>query len=267
MAVNTSIKRRTAPYFTPPVEGEDTIYVFSSDRKLKKMRSRNLPTSLTGDPSLLQARQVNAAAQAGDLEHLNELLDQGANPNIVNGSGETPLHIASKKGNLEMVRALLDFGADLNLLNARSETALAEAVIQQYQPVVELLLEIGSVAPKQQKVGNCVLISPKAAIRFAWIMLLKEQGVDQPFEMGRRESKAFTDFAAQYVLEEFGDNTVDGFREMEGVAQPLETKNLRIQQRHDKGKESLARRLAEAAHSFKEACMRTLSRVTLVEVR
>jgi hypothetical protein len=98
-------------------------------------------------------------------------------------------------------------------------------------------------------------------------MLLRDQGVDQPFDVGRSESKNFTDFAAQYVLEAFGDNTVKGFRELEGVSQALETKNLRIQRRHDKGKESLVRRLAEAAHSFKEACMRTLSRVTLVEVR
>jgi hypothetical protein len=64
------------------------------------------------------------------------------------------------------------------------------------------------VAPKWQKIGNCSLASPKGALRFAWIMLLRARGVENHFEVGLRESKAFTEFAARHLVEKHG-NSID----------------------------------------------------------
>lgn len=80
------------------------------------------------------------------------------------------------------------------------------------------------VAPKLQKIPNCALASPKSAIRFAWIMLLRRQGVEEPFDVGRKESKIFTDFAARYLLDKVGRETVPGFRGTPEVERALERK-------------------------------------------
>lgn len=135
----------------------------------------------------------------------------------------------------------------------------------------DLCREFAAVAPKQQKTGVCALAAPKAAIRFAWIMLLREQGVDHHLEVGRNESKRFTDFAAQFVLENYGESTVEGFREMEGVASAFRAKNEQIQKRqtaHATGNKiaNLARAFVERAHSFKAACLRGMDRVVHLEV-
>lgn len=46
------------------------------------------------------------------------LLDGGANPNVADSRGRTPLHIAAQAGSLDLVRKLVSKGADLN---ARTE--------------------------------------------------------------------------------------------------------------------------------------------------
>lgn len=49
------------------------------------------------------------------------LLDGGANPNVADRRGRTPLHIAAQAGSLELVRKLVSKGADLN---ARTEKTM-----------------------------------------------------------------------------------------------------------------------------------------------
>ena len=50
------------------------------------------------------------------------LLDGGADPNVADRMGRTPLHIASQAGSLELVRKLVSKGADLNARTARIST-------------------------------------------------------------------------------------------------------------------------------------------------
>ena len=52
------------------------------------------------------------------------LLDAGANPNITDCFGSTPLHMAAVWGNLELAYALEKYGVDLNTKNDEQETAL-----------------------------------------------------------------------------------------------------------------------------------------------
>lgn len=128
------------------------------------------------------------------------------------------------RGTLKVYKIDLSMvGKDLfRLIRNNSNVSSSNGAQFLYQELPEILCgvqdevcrEFVKVAPKWQKIGVCSLASPKAAIRFAWIMIVREQGVEHPFEVGRDESKAFTEFAAQNLLEKHGENMVTGFQEM-----------------------------------------------------
>jgi ankyrin repeat protein len=67
------------------------------------------------------------------------LLEHGADPNVLQNDGRTPLRIASKSGQSEIVRLLLEHGADVNLANDSGRTALQLALENEHDKVVELL--------------------------------------------------------------------------------------------------------------------------------
>ena len=58
------------------------------------------------------ARAIHLAANFGDLEMLNLLLDGGADIEAKDQTGQTPLLIAAATNNLKVVKVLLDRGAD-----------------------------------------------------------------------------------------------------------------------------------------------------------
>jgi len=74
---------------------------------------------------------------------LRFLLAHGADINVQNQFGETPLHFASFNGALEVVRLLLEHGADVQAKNNDGKTALQEAA-EGHDEVVELLREYGA---------------------------------------------------------------------------------------------------------------------------
>ena len=51
------------------------------------------------------------------LDNLRTLLDLGAEPNLRDFNGETPLHYAVKQGSAEYVNTLIAYDADLYLEN------------------------------------------------------------------------------------------------------------------------------------------------------
>jgi hypothetical protein len=72
------------------------------------------------------------------------LLEHGADINVQNQIGRTPLHRASMIGALGVVRLLLEHGADVEAKNNVGETALQEAADMEHDDVVELLREYGA---------------------------------------------------------------------------------------------------------------------------
>ena len=66
------------------------------------------------------ASRLHRAAATKTQHQVRELIDQGADPNLRNWRGETPLHRAAiRNPDLDVHRALIDAGADPN---ARDET-------------------------------------------------------------------------------------------------------------------------------------------------
>ncbi|KMK60901.1 ankyrin repeat protein [Aspergillus fumigatus Z5] len=74
---------------------------------------------------------------------LQFLLDRGANPDLADYHGETPLHWAVKGGDYRMVDLLLQKNVESDLPDSRSRTPLSRAAERGYDRVVEVLLTKG----------------------------------------------------------------------------------------------------------------------------
>jgi bla regulator protein blaR1 len=89
-------------------------------------------------------RALVEAADAGRLQEVRELLDEGANVNaMVDGDG-SPLIAAAREGHLELVTLLLDRGADVNLAVTGDGAPLIMAAREGHLAIVLLLLDRGA---------------------------------------------------------------------------------------------------------------------------
>jgi Ankyrin repeats (3 copies) len=89
-------------------------------------------------------RLLTAAANEAD-EVVSDLIDQGVDSNVRNGSGQTALHIAIQKGRIRMARLLLGRGgADINLQDTDGQTAIHLAAEKGNPVAVDFLLGKGA---------------------------------------------------------------------------------------------------------------------------
>lgn len=79
-----------------------------------------------------------------ELDWVGFLLSRGADPNIGDSNGDTPMMIAASIGFEEAATQMLRRGARVDATNRRGETALTVAVQQRQPRVVELLLRAGA---------------------------------------------------------------------------------------------------------------------------
>ena len=96
--------------------------------------SRNSPTG----SDLLNA------ARNGEEDNLEALIDAGADVNIPDSDGNTPLFLAAMSCNEQCVQLLLKSGADVNLTNKRGANALIYAAKNKMLQSVEWLIEAGA---------------------------------------------------------------------------------------------------------------------------
>jgi len=79
-----------------------------------------------------------------ELDWVGFLLGKGADPNIGDNQGDTPLMLAARIGFEEAATAMLQSGAKVDASNRRGETALNIAVQQKQLRLVEMLLRAGA---------------------------------------------------------------------------------------------------------------------------
>lgn len=88
------------------------------------------------------------------LDWVAFLLKKGADPNIGDANGDTPLIVAAGIGFEEAADFMLLRGAKVDAVNRRGETALAVAVQQRQPRLVELLLKSGADPDKPDRVSG-----------------------------------------------------------------------------------------------------------------
>jgi len=81
------------------------------------------------------------AVQPGNETLLRELLNVGANPDVQDDWGSTPLHVAAAQGNMKAAEMLLMHHANVNALDVWHETPLHMAAHASHQDVCKLLVE------------------------------------------------------------------------------------------------------------------------------
>ena len=79
-----------------------------------------------------------------DVAWINFLVQAGANPEVRDNEGRTPLILAAQLGFVDGVRALLARGADVNGTNTRGETALLFAAQARDLATARALIEGGA---------------------------------------------------------------------------------------------------------------------------
>ncbi len=96
----------------------------------KKIRETYTLVGLVGpDPSV------------GSLAAVRLLLEAGADPNVPDLTGSTPLMAASLNGNLAICQSLLDRNARVTAADQKGNTALTNACLMHRMDVVKLLLD------------------------------------------------------------------------------------------------------------------------------
>lgn len=118
---------------------------------------------LLGKPgsTLINSRDVTSgrtglhiAAARRDLVWLVFLANKGANPNIADNRGVTPLMLASQLGFYEGVQALITAGARVDTPNEAGETPLITAVHRRDTQMMRVLLEAGANPDRSDNSGR-----------------------------------------------------------------------------------------------------------------
>lgn len=128
-----------------------------------KNKEGDVATALLDAPgsTVVNARDISSGetglhivVQRRDLVWINWLAQKGANPNIQNRAGVTPLMLAAQLGYTEGVSALIAAGARVDVANAAGETPLMLAVHRRDTAMLRVLLEAGADPDRNDNSGR-----------------------------------------------------------------------------------------------------------------
>jgi ankyrin repeat protein len=123
-------------------------------------------------------RDLLKACESGDMEKAQQALENGANSEVKESDGWTPLFLASRAGHDAIISLLLENGTNVNAKDKWGNTPLHHASQKGYETIVSLLLENRAEVNAIGEWGNTPLHLACLERREAVISLLLEHGAD-----------------------------------------------------------------------------------------
>ena len=163
LAVSAALFGAVAMAAPLAAQGQSEGYKF-----LESVRDREgtVATEMLAQPgnTLVNTRDIgtgetamHVVTQRRDLTWIRFLLQKGADPDIADRKGVTPLQIASQLGFLEGVELLAEAGAAVDRPNAAGETALISAVHRRDVAMIRVLVEHGADPRRTDNSGRTAL--------------------------------------------------------------------------------------------------------------
>jgi ankyrin repeat protein len=112
------------------------------DRLLQNSRSQRRAMA---DDENVQLSFVHEAAKRGYTEQIKEALENNKDSlNQRDSLGNTPLHWSCSGGHLAAVSLLIELGADVNITNQHGDTPLHKAAWKNYPAICDILIKHGA---------------------------------------------------------------------------------------------------------------------------
>lgn len=123
---------------------------------------RYLEDMLSDDENRVQTSALVLACDRGNFEIVDELLNLGADPNLKNMWGDTPLVTALLRRHSEIAQDLLSHGALVNEPDSTGATPLIEACARSQGVTVATLLKVGANVHLKTRQGISPLMASTA---------------------------------------------------------------------------------------------------------
>ena len=160
VVMTASCGKNPVAYQAPPTEEHVTI------------------EEMVKEPPVQGVTPLHRAARDGDEQRIRSLLADGANVNAMTSLQEPPLFFAAERNQAGAVRVLLDAGADPNIRDVNGRTPLCELIGRDYSPsnIVRMLLDAGG--ESHLRFGDRKVWHIPATPENEWIR--KELGLPKP---------------------------------------------------------------------------------------
>ena len=155
--VITKLLNAQAPVLALDREGRSALDLALAGGRTPAARLLLLRHEWSADPTVRRKTPLHAAAAAGNLALVQELLPATPTPDLLDEFGQTPLALAATHNHLGVVAALADRQADVNATNAAGQTPVLLALLRDQTESAVALLQRGADLNRSDTNGDTAL--------------------------------------------------------------------------------------------------------------